>query len=49
LQYCVKNGVLKFDLAGFNPSESISDKELGIKNFKRKFGGSDFIYSLVSS
>ena len=49
LQYCIQNRVKKYDLSGFNPGYSISDKELGIKNFKRKFGGSDFIYLLVSS
>jgi len=49
LQYCIENQIHKFDLAGFNPADSISEKELGIKNFKRKFGGSDFIYTLVSN
>lgn len=47
VRYMFENGILYYDLAGFNPSDSASEKEVAIRQFKKKFKGNEAIYRQV--
>lgn len=37
VRFCIENGNRRYDLAGFNPGENLTEKEVGIKFSKKKF------------
>ena len=49
LRFAINNKIIHFDLAGFNPNKSLSNKENNIKRFKEKFGGKKYIYQNINS
>ncbi|MDC1387050.1 hypothetical protein N8384_06620 [Candidatus Thioglobus sp.] len=48
VEFCLKKGILIYDLSGFNPSEDRSKKEEGIKFGKSKFHAEEFKYKILN-
>ena len=48
VEFCLKKGILTYDLSGFNPSEDRSKIEEGIKFGKSKFHAEEFKYKILN-
>jgi hypothetical protein len=44
VRFCIENGIGQYDLAGFNPGENLTEKEVGIKFSKQKFNAPEKKY-----